>query len=206
RNIRVLQFGVGAVGRETIRQLAMRGIELVGAVDLDPALAGKDAGLVAGLGKRLGIAIESDLEDCLKRTQPQVVLHATGFVAKKMLEDFTLMARHQVHVVSISGIAYIWKRHPELAAALHDVALQHKVAFVGAGMIPALLSAAQPEVYGRACHGIRTLAIRRSAVYFTGGPLVMARNRVGLQKATLYGNDAADDIMLFSSQEHSVEM
>src|SRR5690606_24328931 len=191
RNIRVLQFGVGAVGRETIRQLAMRGIELVGAVDLDPALAGQDAGLVAGLGKRLGIAIESDLEDCLKRTQPQVVLHATGFVAKKMLEDFTLMARHQVHVVSISGIAYIWKRHPELAAALHDVALQHKVAFVGAGMIPGFLSDVLPLVLSGACHEIRSIAIRRCADYSPWGPDVMTRYGFGLQKETFERQVAA---------------
>src|SRR5690606_21540779 len=113
KKIRVLQFGVGAVGRETIRQLAMRGIELVGAVDENPALTGLDAGRVAGLDRELGVRIEQGLERCLQETQPDVVLHATGFVPELVLRDFSLMARQQAHVVSISGIAYIWKRYPE---------------------------------------------------------------------------------------------
>lgn len=206
KKIRVLQFGVGAVGRETIRQLAMRGIDLVGAVDENPALTGQDVGLVADLGRELGIRIERDLEHCLQETQPDVVLHATGFVPELVLRDFSLIARHHAHVVSISGIAYIWKRYPDLAKSLHQVALQHKVAFVGAGMIPGFLSDLLPIVLSGACHEVRSIAIRRCADYSPWGPDVMARYGFGLKKEEFERQVATGRITLFASLWQSLDM
>ena len=49
--IRVLHFGLGPIGAAVVRQCAARrGFKIVGAVDIDPAKAGRDLGDVAGSG------------------------------------------------------------------------------------------------------------------------------------------------------------
>ncbi len=59
--IRVLQFGLGPIGQACVRTLVEKaGVELTGAVDIDPAKVGKDVGDVVGLKTKLGIAVRSD--------------------------------------------------------------------------------------------------------------------------------------------------
>ena len=49
--IRVLHYGLGPIGIAVARQVAERkGFKIVGAVDIDPAKAGRDLGEIAGLG------------------------------------------------------------------------------------------------------------------------------------------------------------
>ena len=59
---KVVQFGCGPVGCSVVRYAAQRpDIEIVGAIDIDKNLVGRDLGEVAGLNKRLGVVI-SDVE------------------------------------------------------------------------------------------------------------------------------------------------
>lgn len=50
QDIRVIIFGVGSVGKEVVRALAVKkGVRIVGALDKGP-VAGNDLGEVAGIG------------------------------------------------------------------------------------------------------------------------------------------------------------
>jgi 4-hydroxy-tetrahydrodipicolinate reductase len=49
-NIRTMHFGLGPIGAAIVRQAATRpGLKVVGAIDIDPAKAGRDLGEVVGL-------------------------------------------------------------------------------------------------------------------------------------------------------------
>src|SRR5258708_33978051 len=81
--IRVIQYGLGAIGRAAARMAVSRpGIELVGAVDRDPKLAGKDLGEALGLDRKLGVAVTDKPVILFAQTQADVVIHCTrsGFV------------------------------------------------------------------------------------------------------------------------------
>ena len=57
RPIRVIQMGLGPIGQRTVAYLAERnGIELVGAIDIDPDKQGQDVGVLSGT-ESLGVKV-----------------------------------------------------------------------------------------------------------------------------------------------------
>ena len=75
--IRVLCYGLGPIGLGIARLAAARpGIEIVGAVDVDPAKVGRDLGELLG-GAPTGVAITDRVADAMA-AGPQAVLHATS--------------------------------------------------------------------------------------------------------------------------------
>ncbi len=74
--IKVLVCGAsGRMGREVVKAVAREeGLTLVGAVDIRDI--GKDAGELAGIGS-IGVVIEDDLEEVLKRASPDVMVDFT---------------------------------------------------------------------------------------------------------------------------------
>ena len=83
--IRVLHYGLGPIGAAVVRQVAARrGFKIVGAVDIDPAKAGRDLGEVAGVGRALRVKVSSDARKTIKATKPDVVVLCTLSSLKKV--------------------------------------------------------------------------------------------------------------------------
>jgi hypothetical protein len=78
RSIRVVHFGLGAIGASIARlTTAQRGLQVVGGIDSDPAKVGRDLGEVLGLGQPLGVPVAGDAGALLRQTHPDIVIHAT---------------------------------------------------------------------------------------------------------------------------------
>src|SRR5215210_9525736 len=78
RPIRVVHYGLGAIGSAIARlTTAQRGLEVVGGIDHDPAKVGRDLGDVIGLDHQLGVEVSAEATSLLRRTHPDIVIHAT---------------------------------------------------------------------------------------------------------------------------------
>jgi hypothetical protein len=138
KKIRVVQFGAGPIGASIARLAREKtSLEIVGAIDRDPAKAGRDLGEVAGAADApWGIVISGRAPSALN--QPvDVVLHATSSHLEGVMDELLMCIAAGCCVVSTcEELAYPFRKHPELSAKLDAAAKEEGVAIVGAGVNP----------------------------------------------------------------------
>jgi 4-hydroxy-tetrahydrodipicolinate reductase len=135
--LRTLAVGLGPIGIATARlALSRRSLQLVGAVDLDPAKRGADLGELCGVA-RCGVAVEPGLEAALDRLQPDVVLLCTSSFVPAVREDLLRCCARGVDVVSsCEELLYPALQHPELAREIDAAARQGGASVLGTGVNP----------------------------------------------------------------------
>ncbi|MDZ7343656.1 MAG: dihydrodipicolinate reductase, partial [candidate division KSB1 bacterium] len=136
--IRVVQFGLGPIGQACVKVLIEKsGVELVGAIDIDPEKIGKDLGEVCNLRKHFGIVVRGDAETALAEWRPQVVLHTTLSFLTSIEEQLATILRASAHIVSSTEeLFFPYSRNPEFCQRIYHLAKQHGVAVVGTGVNP----------------------------------------------------------------------
>ncbi len=162
-SIRVVHLGLGPIGAAVARQIAARpGFRIVGAVDVDPAKVGKDLGTIVALKKRLGVRVQDDLAQVLKSTKPDVVVHCTSSSLTRVAPEIEAVLRAKVAVVSTTEeLAYPWRTHKKIAAALDAKAKKAKVGVLATGVNPGFTMDALPIMLTAACERVDRVVVQR---------------------------------------------
>ncbi|MEI6454642.1 MAG: diacylglycerol kinase, partial [Actinomycetes bacterium] len=105
---RVVEWSTGNVGRHAIAGIDSNpALELVGVYVSNPDKVGKDAGELAGLDRKLGVAASNDVE-ALLALKPDCIVH-TAWADDRLMEclaDLSNFLRHGINVVS-SGPVFL---------------------------------------------------------------------------------------------------
>ncbi|MEW9094253.1 MAG: dihydrodipicolinate reductase [Clostridiaceae bacterium] len=132
--IRVIQYGCGKMGRVFLRYLYEKGAEIVGAIDSNPAIVGKDVGEIAGLGFKLNIPVRSDAENVFKECDAHVCIISTLSLMEDVYEAFELAAKHGVNAISTCEEAlYPWTTSPAITNKLDKLAKENSCTLAGSG-------------------------------------------------------------------------
>src|SRR5687767_6029138 len=161
--IRVIHFGLGPIGAAVLRQVATRpGFKVVGAVDIDPAKVGKDAGDVCNAGRTLKVKVSNDAKKAIKASNPDVAVLCTSSSLKKVLPQIESIVRQRVPIVSTTEeLAYPSKANMKSARIIHQMAKQYKVAILGTGVNPGFVMDALPIMLTGVCERVDAIRVDR---------------------------------------------
>jgi 2,4-diaminopentanoate dehydrogenase len=138
KKIRAVQYGVGPIGAAIARLMREKeSIEIIGAIDSDPAKAGRDLGdVVDGSDAPWGVQISRDAEAILAKS-PDVVIHSTSSYLPDVMDQLLACLAAECCVVSTcEELSYPLRKHPELSAKLDEAAKAWGVALIGTGINP----------------------------------------------------------------------
>ena len=161
--IKVVHFGLGPIGAAVVRQVAARkGFRIVGAVDIDPAKAGRDLGDVAGVGRRLKVKVSPDARKAIKSGKPDVVVLCTTSSLKRTLSQIEEILKLKVPIVSTTEeLAYPSRPNMRYARAIHQMAKRAKVAVLGTGVNPGFVMDALPIMLTGVCERVDAVRVDR---------------------------------------------
>jgi 4-hydroxy-tetrahydrodipicolinate reductase len=159
--IRVVSYGLGPIGLAAAGlALQKRGLELVGAVDIDPSKAGKTLAELLGDGARGGeasrIVVEADAEAVLARSQPDAILHCTSSFLPAIKDQLLQAVRAGIDVVSSAEELLLPDlQNPEIAAELDAAARAGSATIVGTGVNPGFVLDYMAIVASGVCGEVR---------------------------------------------------
>lgn len=174
--IRVIQYGLGAIGRAAARlALEKKNLQLVGAVDRDPKLVGRDLGDVLGMRRKLGIEVTDKL------TAADAVIHCTTSNFEECAAQISDIARRGMHcVTSCEEAIFPYYNHPLAAEKLHEVCVKRSVAAVGTGVNPGFVMDTLPVLLTAVSQRVDSVRVLRVVDAGTRRPALQRKVGAGL--------------------------
>ena len=135
RKVKVVQFGTGKMAVYTMRYVYEKGAEIVGAIDVNPAVIGKDIGEIIG-GENKGVTVTAleNAEEMLKQVKPDIAIVTTMSLLKDIKDSFMLCARLGINAISTCEEAfYPINSTPVMTRELDDLAKRTGCTLCGSG-------------------------------------------------------------------------
>jgi 2,4-diaminopentanoate dehydrogenase len=161
--IRLIQYGLGPIGSAMARHVIERpGLKLVGAVDVDPAKVGRDAGEVVGLEQKLGFPVVSSVSQVLAAQPAEVALHTTSSYFDLFKDQVIELVNAGLDVVSTAEeLSFPWLAHPGPAAEVDAAARRAGKTVLGTGVNPGFLMDSLPLNLTAICQRVDHIEVRR---------------------------------------------
>ena len=133
--IKFVQIGCGKMSIYTIRYAIENGCELVGAVDVNPDVIGKDVSSVVGL-ESLGVTVRNvtELDSLLKEVKPNIAIVTTMSLMSDLENVLMTCAANGVNAITTCEEAfYPANSSPKITEELDRVAKENNCTITGSG-------------------------------------------------------------------------
>ena len=140
--------------------LEKEGLELVGALDISDK-QGKDVGELLELGKKLGVAITTDVNAVLK-SQPDIVINSTLSSLEKVIEQLKPIIKAGVNIVSTcEELSFPWETQPAISRELDSLARENNVTVLATGVNPGFCMDTFPITMTGVCENVEHVRAAR---------------------------------------------
>ena len=135
RKIKVIQYGVGKMSVYTMRYVYEKGAEIVGAIDVNPAVIGKDIGEIMGTeNKGVKVVSVEDAEKMIQETKPDIAIVTTMSLIKDVEDALMLCARLGINALTTCEEAfYPMNSNPAITKRLDEMAKKTNCTITGSG-------------------------------------------------------------------------
>lgn len=133
--VRAIQYGVGKMAVYTMRYMLEKGIEIVGAIDVNPDIVGKDIGSLMGR-EELGIKVidAKDAKELLENTKPDICVVTTRSLIGELEKPLILCASMGINAITTCEEAFFpMNSNPELTKKIDELAKENNCTITGSG-------------------------------------------------------------------------
>jgi 4-hydroxy-tetrahydrodipicolinate reductase len=164
KKVRVVQFGCGPVGCSVIKYARNRpDMEVVGAIDKDGGLVGRDLGEVAGIDGKLGLLISAEADAILSQTKPDVVFLTTSSSLPVVCAQVGKCIDAGANVISTcEELAYPYRKEPQISADIDRRARDKGVTVLATGVNPGFAMDTWPLFMTGVCQQVKKIKVVRA--------------------------------------------
>lgn len=133
--IKVFQIGCGKMSKFTMRYVFEHGAEVVGAVDINPNVVGRDIGEVMESGN-IGVSVKplEELDTLLKETKPDIAIVTTMSLLNDVKNELRICAENGVNAITTCEEAFFAENsNPNLWHSLDELAKSNNCTITGCG-------------------------------------------------------------------------
>lgn len=161
--IKVVCYGLGVIGKRIIEQLlTKKAFKIVGAIDINEEIVGKDLGEIMDLGEKLGVLISNEPSKIFLEKNPQIVIHTTQSYIKQVFAQLEEIVKNGIHIVSTcEELSNPYLSSPELSERLDKLAKENNVTILGTGINPGFLMDYLPLVLTGPCRKVDKIDVIR---------------------------------------------
>ena len=134
--ITMVQYGCGKMSAMTMRYALEKGVKIVGAFDINPAVVGQDISTIIGQDKKVGVKVQDakELESFLKEKEVDVAIVTTTSLFSENYPIYEICAKYGVNVISTCEEAFFAQNSsPKLAKKLDKLAKETGCTICGSG-------------------------------------------------------------------------
>ncbi len=163
RSLRVVVSGLGPIGQGVARLLlGTEGLQVVGATDVSPTLAGQDLGVILGLPRKLRIKVEREPARLLRKTKADLAVLCTASSIRDIKPQVAAFLKRGMNVVSTcEELAFPVPRNASAFRELDKLARRKKVRVLGTGVNPGYAMDALALMLTAPCARVNRVSVTR---------------------------------------------
>ena len=134
-SLRVVQYGCGKMSKYTMRYVYEKGGEIVGALDINPAVIGKDIGTIMECeNKGVVVTNVANARELLAELKPDACIVTTMSLLGDLEEALTICAELGINAITTCEEAFFsWNSNPTLTKKIDELAKQNNCTITGSG-------------------------------------------------------------------------
>lgn len=186
--IKAIVYGLGSMGKIMATYMIEKGVTIVGVIDKNPSIVGKDLGEVLGLHHSLNVAVSDDSTKVLTSVQADIAVLSLVSEIDKLYPFIKECVCQNLNVISTSREAsYPWSISPQMATKLDELAKQYNVTVSASGYQDTYMVNMVSLLAGT-CHKIKSINIKSKYNVNDYGKVVAQDMQVGETIENFYKN------------------